>query len=74
MKFDNVVGILLSEKVHMKSLGSAETSGSALGVDRRGRSWNRDKKKNGGRNLNRGEVQPSQEVQDVGGVVRYSIF
>ena len=41
-----MVGVLLSEEAHRKSLGSVETSGSALSVDQRGRSGNRDKKKN----------------------------
>ena len=45
LKFNNVVGVLLSEEARRKSSGSAETSGSALSVDRRGRSKNRDKKK-----------------------------
>ena len=38
MKFDDVVGILLSEEARRKSSKSAETSGSALSVDRRERS------------------------------------
>ena len=35
LKFDDAVGVLLSEKARRKSLGSAETSESALSVDRR---------------------------------------
>ena len=46
LKFDNTVGVLLSEETRMKSLGSAEISGSALIVDQRGRPMNKDKKKN----------------------------
>jgi len=46
LKFDDAVGVLLSEEACKKSSGSAETSGSALSVDRRGRPMNRDKKKN----------------------------
>jgi len=45
LKFDDAVGVLLSEEARRKSSGSAETSGSALSVDRRGRSINREKKK-----------------------------
>ena len=33
LKFDDVVGILLSEEARRKSSGSAETSGSTLSVD-----------------------------------------
>ena len=44
LKFDNMVGVLLSEEVCRKSPGSAETSGSALSVDQRGRSGNREEK------------------------------
>ena len=36
LKFNNVVGVLLSEEARRKSSGSAKTSGSALNVDRRG--------------------------------------
>ena len=46
LKFDDTMGVLLSEEVHKKSSGSAETSKNALSVDRRGRPMNRDKKKN----------------------------
>jgi len=46
LKFNDVVGVLLSEEVRRKSSESAETSGSALSVDRRERYGNRDKKKN----------------------------
>ena len=45
-KFDDVVGVLLSEEARRKSSGLAEASGSALSVDQRGKSGNRDKKKN----------------------------
>jgi len=44
LKFNNVVGVLLSEEARRKSSGSAEISGSALSIDQRGRSGNRDKK------------------------------
>jgi len=37
LKFDVVVGVLLSEEERKKSSGSAEISGSALSVDRRGK-------------------------------------
>ena len=46
MKFDNAVGVLLSEEARRKSSGAAETSGSFLSFERRGRSMNREKKKN----------------------------
>ena len=46
MKFDYVMGILLSKEARSKSSGSAKTSGSALSVNRIGRSLNREKKKN----------------------------
>ena len=74
LKFDDVVGVLLSKEARTKSSGSAETSRSALSVDRKGRSENRDKKKMRGQNPNREEVYPSQGVLDVGGVVRWGIF
>ena len=51
LKFDDVVGVLLGEEACRKPSGSAETSGSVLSVDRRGRSRNRDKKKMEGRNF-----------------------
>jgi len=47
LKFDDVVGVVLSEEAHRKPSGSAETPGSALSVDQKGRPGNRDKKKNG---------------------------
>ena len=40
------MGVFLSEVTRKKSSGLAETSGSALSVDRRVRSGNRDKNKN----------------------------
>jgi len=45
--FDDAASVLLNEEACKKSSGSAETSGSALSVDRRGRPMNREKKKNG---------------------------
>ena len=44
LKFDDALGVLLSEKTRKKLSGSAETSGSALSVDQRGRLVNREKK------------------------------
>ena len=41
-----MMSVLLSEEVRKKSSRSTETPGSDLSVDRRGRSENRDKKKN----------------------------
>ena len=46
LKFDDVLGVLISEEALRKSSGSVKTSVSVLSVDRRGRSRNRDKKKN----------------------------
>ena len=48
LKFDDAVGVLLSKEARSKSWtsASAETLGSALSVDRRGRPMNREKKKN----------------------------
>jgi len=46
LKFDDAVGVL-SEKARKKLSGSAETSGSTLSVDWRGRLMNKEKKKNG---------------------------
>ena len=43
--FDDAASVLLNEEACKKSSGSAETSGSALSVDWRGNSGNRDKKK-----------------------------
>ena len=43
LKFDDAVGVLLSEEARKKSSKSAETSRSALSVDRRGRSTKREK-------------------------------
>jgi len=54
LKFDDVVGVLLSEEARIKSSGSAETSKSVLSIDRRGRSMNRDKKTNGKSKSGRG--------------------
>ena len=39
------VGVLLSEEAHQKSSMLVEISGSALSVEQRGRSENRDKKR-----------------------------
>ena len=72
LKFDDVVGVLLSEEARRKSSRSAETSRSAPSVNRRGWSGNRDKKRIRGQNPNRGELHPSQRV--LGGVVRWGIF
>jgi len=47
LKFDDVVGVLLSEEAHGKSSRLAETSGCGLSVDWRGMSGNREKKTNG---------------------------
>jgi len=41
LKFDDDMGVLLSEKMRRKTSGSAETSGNALSVNRRGRSGDR---------------------------------
>jgi len=46
LKFDDAMGVLLSEEARRTSSGLAETSESALSVDRRGRLMNRKKKKN----------------------------
>jgi len=43
LKFDDAVGVLLSEEARRKLSGAAE---SALSVERTGRSMNREKKKN----------------------------
>jgi len=67
LKFDDVVGVLLGEEACRKPSGSAETSGSVLSVDRRGRSRNRDKKKMGGRNFvgqNLGILLPNSFMLD----------
>ena len=48
LKFDDVVGVLLSEEKHRKSSGSAKTSRSVLSVNQRERFENRDKKRIGG--------------------------
>ena len=58
LKFDNVVGVFLREEARRKS-SKSKTSGSALSVDRRGRSRNKDKKRTRGQNSNRGKVHPS---------------
>jgi len=72
LKFDGVVGVLLSEEARRKSSGLAETSGSALSVDRRGTSGNRDKKKNGKPKSKSGKGTFKSRGQDVGGVVRWA--
>ena len=46
LKFNDALDVLLSEEARGKLSGSAETSGSVLSVNQRGRSTNR-KKKNG---------------------------
>ena len=61
LKFDDLMGVL-SEETHMKSLRSAKTSEGALSVDRRGRSGNKDKKKNGRSKFKLGEVHSSRGV------------
>ena len=45
LKFNDALDVLLSEEAHRKLSGLAETSGSVLSVNQRGRSANRDKKK-----------------------------
>ena len=47
LEFDDAVGVLFSKEAHRKLSGSAETLGSLLSINRRGRPMNRDKKKNG---------------------------
>ena len=42
LKFDDVVGVLLSEEARRKSSGAAETSGSALNTYERGRLQKKD--------------------------------
>jgi len=72
LKFDDAVGVL-SEEAHKKSSGLAETSGSALSVDRRGRPMNREEKMTNP-DPNQGEVFPNLGVPGVGGAVRSGIF
>jgi hypothetical protein len=43
LKFDDVIGVILSEKIHKKSSGSTSTSCSVLNVERRGISKEREK-------------------------------
>jgi len=75
LKFDDAVGVLLSEEARKKSSKSAETSRSALSVDWRGRSTNREKKKKvTSPNLNQEEKIPSRGVSGVGDVVRKGTF
>ena len=74
LKFNDVVGVLLSEEARRKSSWLAETSGSALSVDWRGNSGNRDKKKNGMVKIQIGRGTSKSTVRDVGGVVRWGIF
>jgi len=71
LKFHDAVGVL-SKDVCRKSSGSTETSGSALSVDRRGRSTNREKMASP--NPNQGEEIPSRGMSGVGDVVRRDIF
>jgi len=47
LKFDDAVGVVLSEEVRRKSSGATKTSGSALSVERKGWQMNRKNKKNG---------------------------
>ena len=74
LKFDDVVGVLLSKEAHRKSSRLAKTSGSALSVDRRGSFGNGDKKKNGRSKFKSVKVHPGRGVWDVGSVVRWGIF
>jgi len=46
LKFNDVVGVLLSEDACRKSSGFAETLRSTLSVNQRGRRRNKEKKKN----------------------------
>ena len=46
LKFDDAVGVLLSEEASKKSSGATETSESVLSIERRWWSMNREKKKN----------------------------
>ena len=54
--------------------GLAETSRSALSVDRKGRLKNEIRKRMANLDLNQGEVFPNREVPGVGDAVRRGIF
>ena len=61
LKFDEIRDVVLSESIHKREVG--DSSGSALSVDRRGRSktkgqnqHGRSKSKNRGKSLNRSNV------------------
>jgi hypothetical protein len=43
LKFDDIIGVILSEEIHRKSLGSTSTLGSVLNAKSRGRSKERGK-------------------------------
>ena len=62
LKFNDVMSVLLSEEARRKSLASAETTGSVLSDDWKGRSGNKDKKKNGRSKFKLGEVHSSRGV------------
>jgi len=74
LKFDDAMGVLLSEEALRKSSGSAEISDSALSVDRRGRPMNRDKKKNDKSKSKSGRGNFKSRGAGVGGAVRRGIF
>ena len=73
LKFDDVVGILLSEEARRKSSRSTETSGSAMSVDQRRKTTNREKKKNG-KSKSKSRKENSKLRPSVGGVVIRGIF
>ena len=67
LKFDNMVNIFLSEEAR-------KTSGSALSVDWRGRSGNRDKKKNERSKFKLGICTSKSRSVGFNGAVRWGIF
>jgi len=69
LKFDDTVGVLLSEEARKKSSGAVETLGSALSV-RKSKVNEQRKKRIANSNLNLREAIPDQDVPGVGIAVR----
>ena len=74
LKFDDAMGILLSEEAHRKSSGEAKTSRSALSVDLRGRPMNKEKEKNNKSKSKLGRSNSKLKAPGIGGAVRMGIL
>ncbi len=63
LKFDDVIGVLLSEEARRKSTGAAESSGNALNTYEHGRSQKKDGRHRSGSKSRKGRSIPPQNKE-----------